>query len=219
MQQQNKLMKIMGKIIASLVLLLVFLVSCFGIIVILFTAAWFHTYNAFTSKELIAEIEVTPLEQDINGFEKFKVKYKQYQSESALMKFIFPNNDGSSNKEVTLSEYEMYGDTILIEAHIVKLPDFLTLLNFKAIYKITGIEGDFVNDKSKAKSLPSNQRSLYDLNGGVDDVWKWIKENELNLTFIIDTAEISKKGKNIGSSIQKWGIYITEEGITIDTLK
>jgi|GEM_PF-2212644 len=218
MEGQNKLFKFMEKTIVTLSLLLVFLISCFGIVIILFAGIWLHTYNAFTSKKLVATIEVTPLTQDERGFDRFKVVYKQLEGTSALVKLLFPNQTQQDSNNITEQTFTMFGDTVFIEAHIVKLPDFFTLINFKAIYKITGIEGDFVNDKEKAKTLPSSERSLYDLNGGVDETWKWIKNNELGLQFIIDTAEISKQGKDVGSRTLKWGVYITEEGILLDLI-
>jgi hypothetical protein len=218
-KKQKNFTQLMSKTIITLILIIVFLVSCFGIISILYAGLWLHTYNAFTSKELIGEIEVTPLEQDDRGFDRFKVKYTQYKAESALIQTLFPNQNSNSQEVYIQEEYEMFGDTVFIEAHTVKLPDFLTLFNFRAIYKITGIEGDFVNNRSKAKELPSSERSIYDLNGGVDDNWLWIKKNESYLGFLVDTVEISKKGKDIGDQVQTWGIYITEEGITLDTLQ
>lgn len=217
MESQGKLIKFMQKIIVTLGLLCIFLISCLGIVMILFTAAWLHTYNAFTDKELVAEITVKPLEKDERGLEQFEVTYTQYKGQSALLETISPSNE--NNKDIKYSEsFKMYGDHVFVEAHIVKLPDATTLLNFDAIYKITGIEGDFINDREKAKQLDGSERSIYNLNGGVDSTWKWIKGNESNLRFIIDTTLVTKQGKEIDDEM-KWGIYITEEGMIIDTIE
>ena len=215
MKKQNDLIKNLLKTILTLSLVIIFLLSCVTVLVFIFTAAWLRTYKSFTDREKIAEIELTPIESDTRGLDRFEVKYIQFEGTTGFEKLFFPDSEYSTNVEFE-KEYTMYGDTVLIEAHTVKLPDALTLLNYKALFKITGIEGDYIDNREKTKQLSGDERSIYDLNGGVDSTWEFIKRNESKLRIFIDTAEISSKGKAVSDSPEKYSIFITEEGIVID---
>ena len=54
---------------------------------------WLKTYQAFTAKQLVAEITVTEIEPT-NGYERIEVKYQQIESPSALDTFLSGRSEG-----------------------------------------------------------------------------------------------------------------------------
>jgi hypothetical protein len=183
----------------------------------IFVGAWMHTYNAFTGEELIGELTITSID-DEGDYPTFEVEYVQYKDESGLTKLLFPSSEPGEEEIETTTTYTMYGDTVFMEVHTVKLNDYTALLNFDALYKVTGITADYVEDKDLARNLPAEKRSIYELNGGTDETWQFLKENEESFTFIIDTVQITRQGKDVNDINETFGVYITEEGVLLDEI-
>ncbi len=206
-------MKKLIKIIISLVLLLVFVVTCFGAFAIISFASWLHTYKAFTQKTLVAEIEVSEEKKDEAGLNYATIKYKEVNDESALVKILTSKDTKKdfSNEQ----EFKVYGDSFIVGGQVVKFDDFWYLFNLHSIYKLTRLEGDFIDVELK-QNLPSDKRSIYELNGGVDDFWKKLQENEKKYDFLVDTVMGSYASKFFEDTPKSYNLYITEDGFILE---
>src|SRR3989344_2005053 len=199
------------KLILKLLLVIVVLVGCIVGLVLIFIGAWLHTYKVFTEKTQVAEIEVGP-QQIENGEKVFKVKYKEVKARSSLAAVF-----GSPAAEIEFEneqDFDMKGDEVRLGGQLVKLNDVLNLLGFKTIYKITRLESTYL-DVEEAKN---NENSIYELNGGVDAVFKYYQSNEAALSFFIDTAMGDYPGKNVQNRPVRYGLFVTEEGFLLDRL-
>ncbi len=200
-----------AKIILRLILVIMILICCIAALSAFFVAAWLQTYKVFTQKTLVAELDVSAQKQE-NDRKTFSVTYKEVKARSSLAAIF-----GSTNSDVQFAEpqtFEMQGDEVRLGGQVVKLNDLINLLGFKTIYKITRLEGTYL-DANDAKTKPV---SVFDLNGGVDALFKFYQSNEGALSFIIDTAEGDYPGKNIQNQPVKYGLYVTEEGFLLDRM-
>ncbi len=204
------------KVIFSLVLTIIFIMACFAAFIIFSFASWLHTYKSFTQRRLVAVIEVQPSKTDQSGFEYTNVTYRPVKEESALISVLNPGNSDEEELGNT-QEYKLYGDHFEVGGEIVKFKDFWNLFNLRNIYKVTRLEGDYT-DASTAKSLPSEKRSVIELNGGTDDYWKRLQRNTQDYGFLIDTVYGSYATKFTQDETQKYGLYITEDGFLLDLL-
>ncbi len=207
----NKLIKI----IISLVLILIFVLTCFFAFVLFSFASWLHTYKAFTQKNLVAEITVSPVKKDEEGFPYAVVKYKEVKDESALMKILT-----SKDEEEVLGEekeFKIYGDSFEIGGQVVKFNDFWYLFNLHSIYKVTRIDGRFM-DTEVERNLPKEKRSIYDINGGTDDIWKKLQRNESKYDFLVDTVMGSFSSKFFEENEVRYNLYISEDGFILDRI-
>ncbi|MFQ5493496.1 MAG: hypothetical protein ACE5DX_05050 [Candidatus Dojkabacteria bacterium] len=196
-----------ARIILNLVLVIVLLVSLLGILVIGFTGAWLHTYRVFTEKTKVAEVEVIPREENV-----FEVKYRQVKNPTGLSAVFGASTPGEEFESE--QSFEFKGDEIRIGGQVVKFNDPLSLLGFKTVYKITRIESAFLDVETEIEE----GRDLYELNGGVDETFKFLQRNEANLSAIIDTAMGDYPGKNVQSEMIVYGLFVTEEGFLLDRL-
>jgi hypothetical protein len=200
-----------AKIILRLVLIIMILIFCIAALSAFFVAAWLQTYKVFTQKTLVAELDVTAQRQE--GDKKaFSVTYKEVKARSSLAAIF-----GSTNSDLQFSDpqtFEMQGDEVRLGGQVVKLNDLLNLFGFKTIYKVTRLESTYL-DVAEAKAKPT---SIYELNGGVDALFKFYQTNEGALSFIIDTAMGDYPGKNVQNQPVKYGLYVTEEGFLLDRM-
>ena len=206
-------MKKLIKVIISLALTLAFVLICFFVFAVFSFASWLHTYRAFTQKTLVAQIEVSPVKKDKEGIPYAIVEYKEVQDESALVKILT-----SKDKENTFGdtqEFKIYGDSFEVGGQVVKFKDFWYLFNLHSIYKVTRIDGNF-NDIQLEKNISNDKRSIYELNGGVDDFWKKLQSNESNYDFLIDTVMGSYSSKFFEDQARVYNLYITEDGFLLD---
>jgi hypothetical protein len=200
-----------GKLILRIILVLVVLLLCAVGAALTFFAAWLHTYKVFTQKTLVAEIEVSPRSQ--SGEETtFDVTYREVIARSSLTSIF-----GSPAGQIELTDpqtFSMKGDEVRLGGQVVKLNDSLNLFGFKTIYKITRIESTYLDvDEAQTK-----EGAVYELNGGVDVVFKFYQENEQALSFLIDTAMGDYPGKNVQNQTVRYGLFVTEEGFLLDRL-
>ncbi len=204
-----------AKIISSLVLVCVFLVVCLSLIVLGYSAAWLHTYHAFTAKSPVAEVTISAQKQDAKG-QYVDVTFTPLQTQSALLTAIAPNNT-TDKKEESVS-YKLYGDVVYIGGPIVKFKDELILFNFKTIYKIGKIYARYDLDNDKERARTPDIASTYDINGGFAD-WKNIHDNLTSdtllgniLRFFIDTTQVSSPGMFTNNRQSRYTLYITNTG-------
>lgn len=209
-------MKNVGKTIVTLVLIIVFLIACMLLIVIGYTGAWLHTYQAFTAKTEVADVTISEQKHDDKG-DYVDVEYTPIQTESALVSVIAPNNGTAPTKKDT-QKFKLYGDVVYIGGPIIKFKDGLILLNFKTIYKIGKIYARYDLDNAKEIARTPDIASSYDLNGGIAD-WKNIYDAYNADTFMgkiyklfIETPQISSPGMFVNNKVNNYKLYITNTG-------
>ncbi|MBD3280321.1 hypothetical protein GF389_02240 [Candidatus Dojkabacteria bacterium] len=210
-------MKTFAKVTISLLLIIIFLVTCFAGFVMFSFGSWLHTYKTFTQKELVAVVEVGALEVDEQGYEYTNVKYKPVKDHSALTK-VFSSRNYDDNEYGQEKEYKMYGDYIEVGGQMVKFRDFWNLFNLKNIYKVTRLEGDYI-DPTTAKELPAEKRSIEEINGGIDDYWKMFEENDDDFDFLVDSVYGNFSTKFVQQEERTYGLYVTEDGFILDKIE
>jgi len=200
------------KTIVNLVFIILILIVIVNAIIFIFGLVWLQTYKAFTAKTFVAEIAVSPLAVEADGRNSFEVTYRQVKSLPAI-----GANDVKTDVEFQKPmTFKMIGDEFRIGGQIIKFQDLLTILGIKTVFKITRLESSFLDGSNEGKY----GRTVIDLNGGVDNVFKFVQENEGGLLSIfVDTAMGDYPGKNapiLESTI--YDLYVTEEGFLL-TLK
>jgi len=206
------------RIILSLLLVIVFLVACIVVSVIGLLGAWMHTYNAFTSKTLVAEVIVSQLKEDEVG-QYIDVTYKPVQQQSALAALFVsaPSNNQTSGEQ----SFKVYGDTVHIGGPIVKFYDHLILFNFKTIYKVGKIYGRYNLDNEK--EINRKAPASFDLNGGIDETWQTLNDNidKWPYNMFFQTTEISTPGMFASKSAGQhtYNIYMTVLGFSWELKK
>jgi len=199
--------------ILTLSLIIVFLLLCGLVTTAGYAGLWLHTYNVFTQKTKVADVDLSEIKSDSAG-EYIEVTLTQYSYTSGL-----ENLFGISNSKTTTTEFKIYGDSIYIGGPIVKFKDELTLLNFKTIYKLSKIYGRYSdNTKEINRSDESQSKSSYDLNGGYGD-WKVLFENYRSETLLgqiyrifVDTTQLSEPGQFASNRTLKYELYMGNSG-------
>jgi hypothetical protein len=215
-------MKTITKLTLSLIFLSTFLLACLIVLTIGFTGLWLRTYRVFSQKTLIAEVEISEQQSDENG-DFAIVTYRPIKSESALARVFF--EDSKENEYLKEMEFKIYGDTIHIGGPIVKFKDKLIFFDFKTIYKVAKIFGRYNLDNNQEINKNETQAkfSSFDINGGVDSIWKDFSE-QLNgdtlksklYNLVIETTQFSVPGQFVQDTPQKYNFYITNTGFLWD---
>lgn len=203
--------KTTGRLILNLLITIVILLSCIMILISVFVGAWLHTYRVFTQKTLVAEITVSELRHE-NDRDYFEITYKPVKATSALVSIF-----RGAEPEYAFEEEEKFnleGDEVRIGGQVIKFQDPLNLLGFKTVYKITRLEGSYLDADKQNKYKPD----VIELNGGVDEIFKYLQEHEDSFAFAIDTVIGDYPGKNVQSHPLEYGLYVTEEGFLLDRL-
>lgn len=206
-------MKNAFRTIISLSLIISFLVLCIIVLTAGYAGLWLHTYNVFTQKTKVADIELSELKNDENG-DYVNVHLTEYSYGSGLETLLY-----SSNYKVQSHEYKIYGDTIYIGGPIVKFKDELILLNFKTMYKLSKIYGRYSdNDLEISKNADAQKESSYNLNDGYGE-WKTMFENFRSDSLLgkiyrlfIDTTQLSEPGQFASNKALNYSIYISNNG-------
>ena len=212
MKQQSSLMKKMTKVILTLSLIIVFLVTIlFGVVIFGFSF-WLRTYRAFTKKKLVAEITTSALmyEEDIPYSE---ITIKQIDSQSALISMISRRDDSEGNYDEDV-QFRGYGDRFEVGGEVVKWNDWLNIVGLDTIYKFSRLEGDY----SDIVFERTAEHSAYDMNGGIDSFWRTLQRNEEKYSFLVDTVYSSAALKFVEDEEVVWGLYITEDGFLLDRI-
>lgn len=205
-------MKNITRVIFSLGLLVIFLVTCLFVTVSLAMGIWLNTYNAFTAKTLVATFTVSQLKEDEGG-KYIDVSYQPFQQQTALFYLFNPKNQSIPTQK---QDFKLYGDSVHIGGPVVKLHNGLILFNFGAIYKVTNIYGRYNLDvdAENTRIISSN----FELNGGIDGLWQNISDNENTwpTDMFVDTAFLSTPAPIPSSKGQDesrtYNLYITDSG-------
>jgi hypothetical protein len=203
------------KVIGSLILIIIFLVACFGFATIGYFAAWLHTYQVFTEKRPVAEITISEARFDNFG-QYADVTFTPIDTESALTKAFSPNS--TTETKGTTSAYKLYGEVVYVGGPIVKFHDSLILLNFKTIYKVGRVFARYESDNDLEKERSPEMFSSFDINNGFYD-WKDIHDNLTSNNVqgaiyrsLIETTQVSMPGMYISNKEIKYTLYITNNG-------
>jgi hypothetical protein len=210
-------MKNLSKTVISLLLIIVFLVACGVLMTIGYAGMWLHTYNAFTAKELVAEVTLSEQRNDNVG-PYVDVTYTPIKQQSAFSRLIAPSEEDGLEEP---QRFKIYGDTVHIGGPIVKFEDGLILLNFETIYKVGQIYGRYNLDNeleiNRTEEMRENMSFI--LNGGIDGNWKSINDNLTEDTFLgsiyrafIDSTQIDAPGKFASNKEVTYNLYITNNG-------
>lgn len=202
------------KIIVSLVLVIAFLLICFVAFAVFAFGSWLHTYRSFTQKTLVAEISVSEIKREDNGLEYFELSYVARKDESALTK-MFTSREEEDGFEDELV-YKLYGDHFEIGGEVVKFNDFWVLFDLRNIYKVTRLEGDFTDVDMANKVAEQGNRTIFELNGGIDDYWKLFQENEQSASFLVDSVYGSYATRFVQNEPKEYNLFITEDGFILE---
>lgn len=202
----------MTKIILSLSLTVVFLIACIVSLTLIFFGAWLHTYNALTKETVVAEVVMHPMKTDEEGT-YIKIELTPLVQQSALTTLVNPGAAETDDVDEK-TEYKLYGDSVAIGGPIVKFHDSLILLNFDTIFKLARVRGFYEMDLEMEKNR--TVFSAYDLNGGFDDTWWTINDNEGDWPYnwFIDRVQFSvpqEPGFRYGKP-KMYEIVVTKDG-------
>jgi len=180
-----------GIVTSTLRLLLILLVVAISAAT-LFLFAFIQSYNAFTHRELAAMVYCTP----VDGAKDEMVLW--------LVIFESPNVG-------YLSHHRLHGQQWAIEGHILKWDDWLNLLGFHTMYKLTRVRGRYLRAEDES-SKPATAKSLVDNEG--DPRWRWLYEYGARLPFV--TAVYGNTVFTSPSETKTFRIYVTTLGFTIE---
>jgi membrane protein implicated in regulation of membrane protease activity len=137
---------------------LVFVAGLFLLTLVLFA----RTYDVFTREEPIARIQCAPVEG---------VDYDM------ILRFV-PLVDG---REGTPGLFRLGGDQWAVGGHILQWHPWLNLLGLRTGYKITRIEGRYLN----AGDEEARPRTVYDLEDTkTHNVWHWLYRHHEDLPLV-----------------------------------
>ncbi|MEP7104098.1 MAG: hypothetical protein ABI721_05310 [Candidatus Dojkabacteria bacterium] len=214
-------MKTFIKIIISLILLIVFILGCFVLTLLTFTGIIFNSYQVFTDKKEVAELTISEAKSDVFG-EYADVTVTPINNESTALTWILLNNKSETKVNLPVKSFKVYGDFVFIGGPIVKFNDGLALINFKTIYKLASLSGEYKFDLVKEKNRPNQAFSKFQFDGGYDD-WKpvfnnWKQPGILGDIYrnLIQTTEDQEVGTDITNTELKYIVYITNSGFQIE---
>lgn len=209
-----------GKIsIINLLSTIIFILALVLILsTIFFLGAILHTYKVFTREEIVAEITVSR-QLERNGVPYFEIVYKPRNVDSGFWSVLGVDRPSSSNSVV---EAELVGDQVFFRSDFVRWSDFMTLLNFKSVYKVYAIRGDFDDisnfDEFKNKITSKDREVLID--GGRDEFSKFLQSNSQYLTWFAQSNFISSAGIDIDpENSKRYYLIATEDAMVIEPIE
>lgn len=165
--------------------------------------AWLQTYRAFTQKELVAVIETSELKYN-GDTPYFELTYNQVESGS---------NENDPDVEFS-KDFTVQGDRFEVGGEFIRWNNWLTLIGVNPVYKVSRVEGDYSDiDLENTKT-----HTAFELNGGVDDSWRVLQNNEQTFSWFVDSVFVSFAGKFVEDEQQRWGLYVTEDAYIIDRI-
>lgn len=142
-------------------------------------------YQALTHEELLAEVEITSMEQ-----QKFK----------ALIRY----SDG------TEANFELFGDEIEIQANILKWESWSNILGLRTSYRLDRVIGRY----SKLSDEKNKKRSVYSLTDENElDIASWRKRYEY-LNFLLDVEHGSASFVSANKN-QSYKLVVTNDGLIL----
>lgn len=207
-------MKRTVSILSTLLLGVSLIAVCAFAAALAFFGLWLHTYNVFTERILVAEVNISEQRTDEDG-EYADVVYQPYAQQSALSHLFTGPQATDPNAQV--QTYKIYGDTVHIGGPILRFYDHLILVNFKTIFKVGTIYGRYNFDNSK--ELNRKVISSFELNGGIDPTWRDINDRTTSWPYnmFVDFTNISSPGIPI-SKIRSgnYFLYMTVNGFIFE---
>jgi hypothetical protein len=144
-------------------------------------------YQALTHEELAATVEIMPV-----GDQKF------------VAHFTFPDS--------TVSEFELAGDELYVDAHILKWKSFANLFGLHTFYELDRVAGRY----SEIEEETSKDRTVYSLaNEKMINIFDLRVKHEL-LSFLLDAEYGSATFINVSKSA-KFNIMVSTTGLLIRT--
>lgn len=207
---QQSYIKSLLKTIVILIAIISILLLC--IITITFSAfsIWIHTYKAFTQKTLVAEITATE-KMTNEGVPYAEVTYKEVDSKTAFER-IFYQDETDNTQYKGEQKFTIYGDKLEVSADVVKWNDWGTLIGLDTVYKVTRINGEYLDTEMERTA----KRSVFDLNGGTDSLWLFLEKNQKKISFVADSVYTSSASNSFQDEELKWNLYVTEDGFYLD---
>jgi hypothetical protein len=142
-------------------------------------------YQALTHEELAATVEIMPV-----GDQKF------------VAHFTFPDS--------TVSEIELAGDELYVDAHILKWKSFANLFGLHTLYELDRVAGRY----SEIEEETSKDRTVYSLaKEKMVDIFDLRVEHEI-LSFLLDAEYGSASFINVSKSA-KFKIMVSTTGLLI----
>lgn len=179
-----------------------------------FLGAILHTYKVFTQEKLVAEIKVSELKTKEDDKPYFTLEYIPYDDTSGFWGILGSNRDSTDESFIV----ELTGDQVFFRSDFVRWSDFMTLLNFKPVFKLYSIRSDFEDPQDYDKYLGelTSKEISYEMNGGRDGFSKKIQENSRLLTWFAQSVYISSAGIDIGNEPQTFYLKATEDALVIE---
>jgi hypothetical protein len=183
----------------------IFILSLFIVLGAFFSLAlWVHTFNVFTQKKVIAEIQVSE-KYFRDGKPTFKVKYIPKDDESGFFGLIKPDTSDE------IVELEMTGDQIFIDTDFVQWKDWLTFINFKPVYKVSRLKTGF----QKSEDYNNFKVQVLDINEGPDPFVAKLRNYPEKYTWLAQSVYIPSPGTDIQNQSRTYELVATEDSITI----
>lgn len=155
----------------------------------LFFTAYIRAYQAFDHEQLVALVEC---ERSSDNAHRFVMKY------SPILK----------GEPQTPKEFKIIGDQWVVGGDIVEWKSYMNFLGLKTMYKLTRIEGQFVNETSEG--VPST----YLLDPKIQSPF-WVKMYAFgDKLFVISSVHHTKVG-NYPAYGRIYEIYVTKDGYTM----
>lgn len=164
-------------------------IACVGILLGL------RSYHVFTQEELIATVRIDAAPPG---------------GSASYYLWLTPVGQGSAQAP---ARFPMYGEQWSIGGDILKWHPWLNLIGLKTCHKLTRLSSRY----AKAEMEHSHPRSVYDLNGGTDWVWRGM----YRLGEIIPGVEAvyGNAAYAFAQPGSQWGVYVTLSGYLIKPLK
>ncbi len=198
---------------------IIFLIACIIALFLMFFAAWLHTYNALTNEVTVAEVLMYPIAEDENG-RYIEIEFTPYIQQSALTSVINPNIAETDAVGET-KNYKLYGDTVAIGGPMVKFHNELILLNFETAFKLARIRG--VYEMNLQEEADRTIQSAVDLNGGFDDTWWTLNDNEGEWPYnmFVDRVQFSVPGEPgfRSEGVKRYEIRATKDGFAWELIE
>ncbi|MDQ6984868.1 MAG: hypothetical protein Q9M91_06735 [Candidatus Dojkabacteria bacterium] len=214
-------MKNLFKSTAGLILIILFLISCFISVFLIFIASWLHTYKVFTEDKDVAEVVISEIQEDDLG-KYFEVTITPIESDQSALSRLFVGED-NPNPDLIEEEsetYKLYGDTFEFGGEIIKFKDEFILLNFETAYKFNTISAEYSDDdvENDRKSGMTSKITV----GGNDDTYRDIAstirgkgsfKKSFYKVFIDSVPQPSKGGSYVEYDMEVRGkIVVTNDG-------
>ena len=152
-----------------------------------------RSYRVFTQEELVAVVRCQVSSDPVYSFD---------------LEFT-PMAHGIPAAAV---RFPMQGEQWTVEGDILKWHPWLNWVGIRNCHKITRLAGRYV----KASAQASAPRSVYEVEGGTSEVWRWLYRWGPKLPFV--EAVYGSAAYVFAGPGSRWGVYVTLSGYLIKPL-